>query len=63
MMTKAVERKGVVVRGGDVDESPQVYRKLEKVLEAQRGTVEVLHRLQPLIVCMAPGDTVDPYRD
>jgi tRNA-splicing ligase RtcB len=58
-----LERKGVVLRGGDLDEAPQAYRRLDDVLAAQKGTVEVLHRLEPLVVCMAPPRTVDPYGD
>jgi len=53
--------QGVVLRGGDLDEAPQVYRKLGDVLAAQGRTVEVLHTLTPLIVCMAPPRTRDPY--
>ncbi len=58
-----LDRKGVVLRGGDLDEAPQAYRRLDDVLAAQGATVEVLHRLRPLIVCMASGDTYDPYVD
>ncbi|MDX1495455.1 MAG: RtcB family protein, partial [Longimicrobiales bacterium] len=54
--------RGVVVRGGDLDEAPQVYRKLETVLAAQPG-IEILETLTPLIVCMAPARTVDPFKD
>jgi tRNA-splicing ligase RtcB len=61
MMAEAT--RDVVLRGGDLDEAPQVYRKLRRVLEAQGPTIEVLHTLTPLIVCMAPSRTVDPYRD
>jgi tRNA-splicing ligase RtcB len=61
-MMRAATR-GVVVRGGDLDEAPQVYRKLDDVLTAQGGTIEVLHTLTPLIVCMAPSRTMDPYKD
>lgn len=46
----------VVLRGGDLDEAPQVYRKLDDVLSAQPG-IEILHTLTPLIVCMAPSRT------
>ena len=60
-MRRATE--GVVLRGGDLDEAPQVYRKLGAVLAAQGPTVEVLHTLTPLIVCMAPTRTRDPYKD
>jgi tRNA-splicing ligase RtcB len=49
-----VKERGVVLRGGDLDESPQAYRRLPEVLKAQGGTVEVLHTLRPMIVCMAP---------
>jgi tRNA-splicing ligase RtcB len=55
-MRRWLDRKGVILRGGDLDEAPQAYRRLDDVLGAQGGTVEVLHRLRPLIVCMAPGD-------
>lgn len=54
---------GVQLRGGDLDEAPQAYRRLHDVLEHQGGTVEVTERLVPIIVCMAPPRTRDPYRD
>ena len=54
--------KGVVLRGGDLDEAPQVYRRLDSVLSVQPG-IEVLETLSPLVVCMAPPRTVDPFRD
>lgn len=63
MMTQWVREKGVVLRGGGLDESPHAYRRLPDVLSAQRGTVEVLHTLQPLIVVMAGADLFDPYKD
>ncbi len=63
MMTRWVQEKGVVLRGGGVDESPHVYRRLPDVLAAQRGTVEVLHVLRPLIVVMAGDTEFDPYKD
>jgi tRNA-splicing ligase RtcB len=63
MMTAWVREKGVVLRGGGLDESPHAYRRLPEVLAAQRGTVEVLHTLRPLIVVMAGADLFDPYRD
>jgi tRNA-splicing ligase RtcB len=63
MMHSWVREKGVILRGGGLDESPHVYRRLPDVLAAQRGTVEVLHTLRPLIVVMAGAETFDPYRD
>jgi tRNA-splicing ligase RtcB len=63
MMKEWVDAKGVILRGGGLDESPHVYRRLPDVLAAQEGTVEVLHTLRPLIVVMAGADEVDPYKD
>jgi tRNA-splicing ligase RtcB len=63
MMRRWVEERGVVLRGGGLDESPHVYRRLPKVLEAQGGTVEILHTLRPLIVVMAGANEFDPYKD
>jgi tRNA-splicing ligase RtcB (3'-phosphate/5'-hydroxy nucleic acid ligase) len=63
MMREWVNRKGVVLRGGGLDESPHAYRRLTTVLEAQGPTIEVLHVLKPLIVVMAGADEFDPYKD
>ena len=53
----------MILRGGGLDESPHVYRRLPEVLAAQGGTIEVLHTLRPLIVVMAGADEFDPYKD
>ncbi|HEX2090954.1 MAG TPA: RtcB family protein [Longimicrobiaceae bacterium] len=63
MMKEWLRDRGVVLRGGGLDESPHVYRRLPKVLAAQGETVEVLHTLRPLIVVMAGADEFDPYKD
>ena len=63
MMDEWVRRKGVVLRGGGLDESPHVYRRLPDVLAAQRGTIEILHTLRPLAVVMAGAHEFDPYKD
>ena len=63
MMHDWVRQKGVILRGGGLDESPHVYRRLPEVLAAQGGTIEVLHTLRPLVVVMAGADVFDPYRD
>jgi len=54
---------GVCVRGGDVDEAPQAYKRIETVLAAQGGTVRVLEVLHPIGVSMADARTIDPYKD
>lgn len=51
-MHKAVTDYGVELRGGGTDESPFVYRKLQDVLDAHEGTIEVLHVLKPIGVLM-----------
>ena len=63
MMEAWVTAKGVVLRGGGLDESPHVYRRLPDVLAAQEGTIEVVHTLRPLIVVMAGANEFDPYKD
>jgi tRNA-splicing ligase RtcB len=63
MMQSWIREKGVILRGGGLDESPHAYRRLPQVLAAQEGTIEVLHVLQPLIVVMAGADEFDPYKD
>ena len=63
MMKEWLARKEVILRGGGLDESPHVYRRLPEVLAAQEGTVEVLHTLRPLVVVMAGADEFDPYKD
>ncbi|MFL5493906.1 MAG: RtcB family protein [Gemmatimonadales bacterium] len=63
MMQEWIRRKGVILRGGGLDESPHVYRRLPEVLAAQGGTIEVLHTLRPLIVVMAGAEELDPYQD
>jgi len=62
-MLKWVADRGVELRGGDVDEAPQAYRRLPDVLAAHAGTIRVLHTLRPLGVAMAGRDIVDPYKD
>jgi tRNA-splicing ligase RtcB (3'-phosphate/5'-hydroxy nucleic acid ligase) len=62
-MMKWIADKGVVLRGGDLDEAPQVYRRLPDVLAAHAGTIRILHTLRPIGVVMAGRDIVDPYKD
>lgn len=61
-MEKWVRDFGVELRGADVDESPQAYKRLHEVLPAQGDTIRILHTLKPLGVAMA-GDEFDPYKD
>jgi tRNA-splicing ligase RtcB len=63
MMNEWVKKVGIQLRGGGVDESPHVYRRLPDVLKAQGDTIQVLTTLTPLIVVMAGKNEYDPYRD
>lgn len=58
-----VEGRGVILRGGGLDESPHAYRRLPDVLAAQGETIRVRNVLRPLIVCMAGANEYDPYKD
>ncbi|PWA10429.1 RNA-splicing ligase RtcB [Pueribacillus theae] len=62
-MNEAVKKFGVELRGAGTDESPFVYRKLREVLDAHSGTIEILHVLKPIGVCMAGANEFDPYKD
>jgi tRNA-splicing ligase RtcB len=55
--------KGVILRGGGLDEAPHAYRRLPDVLSAQGDTIRVLHTLRPIIVVMAGENEFDPYKD
>ena len=63
MMDAWVKRAGVELRGADLDESPQAYKRLDQVLAHHAATVEIEHTLTPIGVAMAGRDIVDPYRD
>src|SRR5215213_7567654 len=63
MLEEWLARKGVILRGGGLDEAPQAYRRLPTVLEAQGPTIAVKHVLQPLVVVMAGANEFDPYKD
>lgn len=62
-MMKWLHDRGVTLRGGDLDEAPQAYRRLPEVLAAHEGTIKVLHVLRPIGVAMAGRDIRDPYKD
>lgn len=62
-MAQAVRAFDVELRGAGTDESPFVYRKLRGVLDAHAETIDILHVLKPIGVCMAGADEFDPYKD
>jgi tRNA-splicing ligase RtcB len=62
-MDKWLADKGVFLQGGDLDESPMAYRRLDDVLKFHEGTIEIEHVLTPKIVMMAGRNEFDPYKD
>jgi tRNA-splicing ligase RtcB len=58
-----LQRRGVLLAGGDLDESPQAYRRLPEVLAAHAGMVRVVHTLSPFAVAMAGPGEFDPWKD
>lgn len=62
-MLRWVIDKKVCLRGAGVDEAPQCYKRIEEVLEQHSSTIEVKEILNPIIVCMAGENEVDPYKD
>ena len=61
-MTDWVNKANVVLRGGDVDEAPQAYKRLSTVL-ANHASTKIEELLTPVGVCMAGPETYDPYKD
>ena len=55
--------RGIILRGGGLDEAPQAYRRLPDVIADQGDTVRVVRTLRPLIVVMAGENEFDPYKD
>src|SRR5699024_7960517 len=52
-MQHDVREYGVELRGAGTDESPFVYRKLQEVLDAHKGTIKINHVLRPIGVLMS----------
>ncbi len=58
-----LRERGVLLAGGDLDESPMAYRRLPDVLAQHAGTIRVLHTLRPFAVAMAGEGEFDPFKD
>lgn len=61
-MDEWLRQRGVLLAGGDLDESPMAYSRLPEVLAHHAGTIKVQHTLRPFAVAMA-GDEADPWKD
>jgi len=58
-----IKSQGIELRGAGADEAPEVYKRLPEVLAQHGSTIKIVHRLKPLVVCMAGEDEFDPYKD
>lgn len=58
-----MSKRKIELRGGDADEAPECYKKLDEVLKYQGETIKILFRLHPVGVAMAGSDVFDPYWD
>lgn len=48
-----LKERGVTLLGGGLDESPQAYKPVDKVLAAQSDLVDVVGKFSPRVVRMA----------
>jgi tRNA-splicing ligase RtcB len=48
-----LKKRGITLLGGGLDESPQAYKPIDKVIAAQEDLVEVMGKFSPRIVRMA----------
>ncbi len=55
-MKEILERQGVKLIGGGLDEAPMAYKDIRTVMDAQQTLVDVLGSFTPKIVRMA-GDS------
>jgi tRNA-splicing ligase RtcB len=60
---RQIRAQGVELRGSGPDEAPEVYKRLDEVLQYHEGTIAIRHRLRPIGVAMAGADVYDPYKD
>jgi tRNA-splicing ligase RtcB len=63
MIYEQLQELGVELRGGGLDEAPQVYRQLEDVLQNHKDTVRIVHRLYPLGVVMDGPEYFKPAKN
>ena len=52
-MKKILKEQGISLIGGTLDESPEVYKDINKVIDGQRDLVDVLAKFEPKLVRMA----------
>lgn len=60
---KQLRDQGIELRGGGADEAPGAYKRIEEVLAAHEGQIEIRQKLRPVGVAMAGADVFDPFKD
>ena len=58
-----LRERGIELRGGDADEAPGAYKRLDEVLADHGDSIRVLHRLRRSGSRWRAPDTFDPYKD
>ncbi|NDJ59696.1 MAG: RtcB family protein, partial [Chloroflexi bacterium] len=48
-----LKARGVTLLGGGLDESPQAYKSIDDVINAQSDLIDVVGKFQPIMVRMA----------
>lgn len=62
-MNKILQDNGIQLIGGDLDESPMVYKNIDDVIAAQSELVHVLAKFSPKIVRMADANRKEGRED
>jgi tRNA-splicing ligase RtcB len=57
MVKQELEKNGVELIGGGLDEAPMVYKDIRKVMHYQDGLVEIVGEFTPRIVRMCGDDS------
>ena len=52
-MLQLLGDKGITLLSGELDESPEVYKDIEKVMTSQHDLVDILARFDPRLVKMS----------
>jgi tRNA-splicing ligase RtcB len=60
MIYDRLQKQGVELRGGGLDEAPQVYRQLKDVLHYHQDTITIQHYLNPIGVVMDGPEQFKP---
>lgn len=63
IVQKELKEQGIELRGGEADEAPGAYKRLEDVLSSHEGQILIKHRLHPVGVAMAGPGIFDPWKD